>query len=126
MGVAIIFFKQMLLQPTMLILRCLMYKDTLSVKVPSVADVFEFGNFRNRKCYLSSKKELRPVVIAAPRDEHARFYGKAHSKLPGGFVGFNMIIIMNRDIRATATRVMIRSARCLTMPNLVNTNREKV
>lgn len=29
-------------------LKCSMYKNTLPVKVPSVADVFEFGNFRNR------------------------------------------------------------------------------
>lgn len=37
-----------------------MYKDTLPVKVPSVTDVFEFGNFRNRKSYLSSKKSYSP------------------------------------------------------------------
>lgn len=48
------------------------------------------------------------------------------SKIPGGFIGFYLIIIMNRDIRATATRVRIQTACYLTMSDLVKMLREKV
>lgn len=41
------------------------------------------------------------------------------SKLPGGFVVFYLITIMNRDIRVTATRVKIQTTRYLTMYDLV-------